>query len=78
MKKNILERKPEPPKNRKEFWEIFVKSCNNTYENQKELEDNQIEVKEKQCKLEINLEKGTKPFGKLLMAHTSRDVVPIA
>ena len=45
MKKTILERKPEPPKDRKEFWEIFVKSCDNTYENQKEIEGKQSQLK---------------------------------
>ena len=45
MKKNVLERKPVPPKNQKEFWEIFVKSCDNTYENQKEIEVEQTQLK---------------------------------
>jgi hypothetical protein len=56
MEKNIFGRDPEPPKNRKEFWKIFVKTCDNISKNEKELEDNQKKLKEKHLRLEKKID----------------------
>jgi len=57
MKKIVFDRKPEKPKNLKEFWDIFVKSCGNISENENELEKEQAKSKKRQCDLITKLEK---------------------